>query len=827
MNAALRSIADPSAVFTGTLPIGARIGQPPVNLSFSSAPYWRVALAQAWYDMTLTSSVGLYEFWSAFHYSAVVYDWCFDNLLTINPVTGNSYKTDMQTELKRLSRLKDQAGWPGGLGEAADALSPIPNNTMAYSALPDLNGHVANGSILGNHLAWGLALVEHTNPDTHQLWTAASDLVMGRYRDTIAWIAQGHSGAQNSNYYTFFDHWHCAGVILKTIGIADFLAPDYKYSLLSHIYNLRPDGRMFRMGDSTTDDYNPTQFRTMHALAAIYWKGDPEVGPLYAYTSMQDEIDYPVGTLTDRQGGTIKTTLWKEDVSPGIKALMFAAMPDQVKTAARAYAAGPHPNFSALPLAHYFPGHTNRTSVRTSWAMDMQARPAIAIMNGKTHLFEGHGHKNTGTWDMFYGGPLTGHFGVYQASNSVFSSGYNMNFDKQSSSMNSLIIADPLEVNSVRANAVADGGIAWPRPDREPDVYTVLRSNPDQPAYLSQVLDAQWGINGFQKAAFGAHWESPDGRLAYLFTDITLGYRTKQCDRANTVHRRMLTFATGVPTNPMIMVIADWIDAKLATTEKRWLVQAIAPIQTVTANKKYYWENTVRPGGTSFLTDENANPTAEGNYYFYRGPKYVGSFGGRCTVETVFPITGQVGEIINYPDSLSPGQGLHVDAVLKQGVVKSPSGTLVTYDPGLKGNLSPTNATTWPNGEDGHSRLEIKVSGIPSVDFLHVVQASDAGVAALPVTRLSVGNLIGIRFQKLTCLFGKSGVDIGAAGPGNYSAGSIVGAPASLFAAVYPGVWRVKANGVQVGPDITVEAARKSLYVEGVPPGPLVLMRVS
>jgi hypothetical protein len=400
-----------------------------------------------------------------------------------------------------------------------------------------------------------------------------------------------------------------------------------------------------------------------------------------------------------------------------------------------------------------------------------------------------------------------------------------MNYCKQTSSMNGLIVADPAEVSNVRATAYADGGVAWPRPDREPDVYTTLRSNPDQPVYLQTQVLADYGTNGFKRADAGAHWEKGDNTAVYLYSDLTKGYQTRQSDRANTVTRRMLAVNTGNATYPLLLFIADYIDAKNSAFEKRWLCQAIDTINVDDPARRYYWRNDTRPGATSFLTDENANPNAEGYFYYYRGPKYVGSYNGRCTVDSLFPAT-MTSEVVVYPESATPGQGAHVADVLRQGTIKNPDGSLRYFDEGRKGTKSPQDGTSWPNGEEGYARLEIKASGIAAHDFLHVIHATDAAQAASAVTKIDVTGVMGARVLDKTALFRKSGGDIGQEGTGTYATGvTISGSATDLFAAVAPGTWQVHIGGVQQGSDYVVNSTNRCLWAAAVPTGALTLVR--
>jgi heparin/heparan-sulfate lyase len=167
-----------------------------------------------------------------------------------------------------------------------------------------------------------------------------------------------------------------------------------------------------------------------------------------------------------------------------------------------------------------------------------------------------HQHKDFGTFQIYFRGPLAIASGVYQGSeNSWYAKPHWTNYYQQTVSKNGLLIRDPGEQQLLSSKAANDGGQLWPN------------AGNNHPKTIRELTKPE---NGYRMGEVTAHAIGPGDSYAYIEGDITHAYSAK----VKRVTRAMLAVRTGDERVPMVFAVRDTIESAQPGFERVFLLHS-------------------------------------------------------------------------------------------------------------------------------------------------------------------------------------------------------------------------------------------------------------
>lgn len=438
---------------------------------------------------------------------ACVYDWCYD-------LMSASQKQNFINEFKRIHSLHAPF-WPARTGDGA------------------IVSHNSSGWFF-HQLHVGVAIYN----EEPLIWNNASNLFFKNFHQVRNFIYG--SQLHNQGWYANngISQSLLAGFLFRSLsGGKDIWVNDFGQIGNMHMYFMRPDKQIMRIGDVTVDSW-AHEFGTVAipGLAAYY------KNPYYVYLD-----DLNLFSAYNK----IRDDLF----------MKFLLRPANLE----------RKNFSDHPLTKYFPEPVGADMVaRTGWDLSgSYSDNAVVHMRIGQYFFGGHQHKDFGTFQIYYKGNLTGDSGMYAGSKSKYGSDHWKNYYRSTTAHNGLIIYDPNETYSGGdwTKTAVDGGIRWPyNNDVQPNAFEDLLS----PA------------NGYQMGEVTAHEFGPDTNapeFSYISGDLTRGYTGKSgtgyTNRAKKVTRSMVTFNTDNPSYPAVVVVFDKMVSTNREFRKAFLLHSI------------------------------------------------------------------------------------------------------------------------------------------------------------------------------------------------------------------------------------------------------------
>jgi heparin/heparan-sulfate lyase len=454
-------------------------------------------------------------FMSHFHQAAIVYDWCYS---TLTP----EQKSAFVTRFKRLAAGKDSPGYP------------------APASSPSIVGHAAQGALLGNQLAAGIAIYD----EEPAMYGAAARVLLDRYRAVSDFLFPGITDL-NGTYYARHDHFITANWMFRALGLANAFNPALARMPYEWIYGLRSDGRMLKSGDIVDDEYRSRMYRYVFTTVGAYYRD-----PLLLWMGEAD--------TRDRSPAGWRKTEWNQflRLPPALLALKFIMVPRGMKE--WALKQGPERLKHLAPVL-YAPFPAGRMIFRTGWSSlteGIESRDAIIDMKIGEYFIGNHQRKDFGTFQIYYRGPLAISDGVYQGAQAPYGSAHWANYYHQTVSTNGLLVFDPDETQFLYGNRANDGGQRWPNhgKDHPPDLATL--TNPG---------------NGYRMGRVTAHAIGADHRFGFIAGDITQAYSGK----VEKIQRAMLAINTGDRRYPAVLIVADHVRSKNPALDKSFLLHSV------------------------------------------------------------------------------------------------------------------------------------------------------------------------------------------------------------------------------------------------------------
>jgi len=421
------------------------------------------------------------------HKGACIYDWCYDLL------TDEEKKTFIE-EFKTFAALDHKRGYP--------PTKRRPNPMV---------GHDSEGWIMSNLLPAGVAVYDEY-PEMYEL---SARIFLESFVEARNHYYQAHMHHQGHHYSgERFVHDQLTSWLFRRMGAGDVLSREQQYVPYELIYFMRPDQKYFASGDGGDDGGHDSTKRFAALLTGTYYD-DPYLMTLADFKQLRVNDFYYVFDLLFLKPNA------------------------------------PRKPFSELPQTKYFGSPMGDMIARTSWQIGPDSRAAAVYMRLGEYYFGNHQHRDFGTFQLFYRGPLAIDTGIYWGSKETcYGSPQWRYYYQHTVSHNGLMIFDP-------ATAEQDYGGQRTKKPRHPNTLEMLKTQ-----------DFRW-------AEVLAHEFGPDTKkpeYSYLAGDITKSYYPS---KASKVKRAMVAFDTGDSTYPCVFVVLDQVVSTNPAFKKAWYLHSI------------------------------------------------------------------------------------------------------------------------------------------------------------------------------------------------------------------------------------------------------------
>ncbi|MGI5948496.1 MAG: heparinase II/III domain-containing protein [Lachnospiraceae bacterium] len=524
---------------------------------------------------------------SPIYLSAMVYDWC-------HPLMTDEDKRAFVDYAETMARtITGMGGWP-------------------MNRLYTVNGHNYETHISRDLLSFAIACYDEY-PDIYNL--VAGYMMNDEMVNSKNWWYRSHTFHQGLGYnplrfgcdlYSQFLFYRMNGTKLYSddMGKVPYM----------EVYNQRPDGRSFPEGDTNGD--------SMSKKIPTWTRGDM---PHLLYASSLWDDPYLKGEYERCSKGY--TYLSYNSFFPLMTPVNFLIVNDPFVEA--------KPR-TELPLTRMFGSPNGLMVARTGWNEGVEQSDVVVWAKiGETYTGN-HAHLDSGSFQIYYKGPLAWDNGRYDK----FGSDHDANYAKETIAHNSLLIYDPEEkMTGYKVIPEPRNSGGQRRIGRALESYTDLTS---EEVHQADLLAMEYGEDPYKP------------EYSYISGDLAPGYS----DKVSEVRRSMLFMPTGIPEKPAIFVVMDKITAKNPDFKKTFLLHSLqAPEVTgnVTEIRRddigYNGKLTVQtlfpqnpeivkvggPGRQNWVVDKNYAPTG-GKYYSEYKSEESSEFGwGRVEISPSVP----------------------------------------------------------------------------------------------------------------------------------------------------------------------------------------------
>lgn len=377
-----------------------------------------------------------------------------------------------------------------------------------------VTGHASEAMIMRDMLSAGIAIYD----EFPEMYTLAAGRFFREHLPVRNWLYNGHAYHQGDSYGVHRFSWDTFPLwIFDRLGAGNVYNPEQRWVPYLWIYTGRPDGQRLRAGDTfahSTPRSKPWSTFFQAVSVASYY-GDGVV--------LSDFL------ARGGDGDSIFEFLWRDP----------ALQPKPV---------------ADLPLSRYFEPPFGWMVARTGWGDDA----VVAEMKVNVYNFCNHQHLDAGAFQIYYKGTLAADSGLYSGSSGAYGSPHCSNYYWRTIAHNSLLVYDPAEVFSKRADYGNDGG------QRLPNGRSELKN-------LDSLLKPE---NGFRTGEVLAHGFGPDPKTpdyTLLEGDITAAYSAK----VKQVQRSCVFLNLHLPQTPAAMVVLDRVVSADPAFRKFWLLHTL------------------------------------------------------------------------------------------------------------------------------------------------------------------------------------------------------------------------------------------------------------
>lgn len=431
---------------------------------------------------------------------AIVYDWCYD----------------LTTEQEKIELVQMATGWamPMEIG--------WPPNKQG-----SLVGHGAEAQLLRDDMALAIATYDE-RPD---IWSFVGGYFYQSFVPERQWHLTSQLNHQGNCYGQYRNAWSCWGWLLITgMGAPEpysgYLVGTHAYS--HSIYTRRPDGSRFLSGDMyTSGNMVYSEAGTDALVVGLACSKDPLI---------KDEL---MRVSQGANGSNRPTTT----TGVGAARYLIFSQP-QIERASR----------SNMSNSYYFESPMGVMYARTGWDEGVDSNVAVAEMKVGEYWFGNHQHKDFGTFQLYYKGPLATESGFYEHGDSGYGTEQHMNYTNQTIAHNGMLVYDPNEDPSNFINKTNDGGQRWPNGIQQTTYENILKYPEHKPGEVEgEEIDPQ-------------NPKTPD--YTYLKGDITNAYSEKVSD-----YKRSFMFLDFKEDDvPAALIVFDKLSTPNPSLEKTWLL---------------------------------------------------------------------------------------------------------------------------------------------------------------------------------------------------------------------------------------------------------------
>jgi hypothetical protein len=425
---------------------------------------------------------------------AIVYDWLYP-LLTVEE------KRAYIAELVRLARTQE-CGYPPTRGGFVTT-------------------HSSETMIMRDMLSAGVAIYD----EDQEMYNLSAGLFFREHLRVRNWFYQGHAYHAGDSYgphrYSF-DTFPL--FIFDRLGAGNVYDSEQRFVPYLWVYTTRPDGQRLRAGDTFKDRTPRGQLWDSYLgtlLTASYYNDGVLLSQFLKEGGSSDD---------DVFDGSIFEVLWRNT----------ALQPKPIE---------------GLPLTRYFGPPFGWMVARTGWGEDA----VIAELKLNEYNFVNHQHLDAGAFQIYYRGALAIDSGLYQGGSSGgYGSPHTRNYSWRTIAHNSLLIYDPAEKFSARADYGNDGGQRLPHGRSEARTLDDLLA--PENGYLTGRVLAQ---------GFGPDIHTPDYTL--LQGDLTAAYSRK----VRVVNRSFVFLNLRNGRVPAALIVFDRVVSTDPSFRKYWLLHTI------------------------------------------------------------------------------------------------------------------------------------------------------------------------------------------------------------------------------------------------------------
>lgn len=452
----------------------------------------------AWNDIK-DASDNTRRYGACIEMTGIVYDWCYD-------LTSAEEKARLISTAEAWAECME-IGWP-----------PDKQGSLV--------GHGAEAQLLKDDLAFAIATYDE-RPD---IWNYIGGKFYEEYVPERQWHNKSQINHQGNNYGPYRNQYSAYAYLLITgMGAPEpYSGYDVGTHAYSHnIYSRRPDGTVFLSGDMWSSQpmaYNNQN--TEQLLVETACSKDPLV---------KDEL-IRISRISLKNGG-FSTNI---AVSPS-KWILFNQ--PSVKRASR----------EGMPLSYYFGSPMGVMYARTGWQEGVDSPAAVAEMNVGEYYFGNHQHKDAGSFQLYYKGPLATESGFYQ--NGVYyGSEDHYNYTMQTTAHNCMLVYDPSEDATDFCNKTNDGGQRWP-------------NGQTHPSYKDLMNDSK-----YHRASVEAEEIDPQNPMVPLYTYLKGNLTNAYSDKVSDYKRSFMFLNLWDEKTPSALIVFDKLSVSKPEYEKAWLL---------------------------------------------------------------------------------------------------------------------------------------------------------------------------------------------------------------------------------------------------------------
>ncbi|MCK9478884.1 MAG: DNRLRE domain-containing protein [Firmicutes bacterium] len=444
-----------------------------------------------------------------------------------------------------------------------------------FKRLGSENGIYPNvGSVLTSHLGEEVFMISTLIPaiavydEAPELFKNCGKHFFEQYVQALNFANSAGWHHQGTQYIEQrFGYPMIVSTIFNKMGLDNIFNESQREMAYSVIYSRLPDGRIIDDGDSKYYDEKPNEYKTKFRKVYMSTLGS------YDDPFVQDAF------LTEYPNG-IKNT--NPDSIYVMESVLYLLLynPELVRQPV-----------SDLPLTRYFGNPIGAMVARTGWDIGADSGDVVAYMKVGAFKFNNHNHLDSGSFQIYYKGPLAIDSGKYTS----YGSSHDINYYKRTIAHNAMLVYDRDE--KFPKGAVNDGGQRWPNDGKEPsDMFDLI-------------------TKGYKTGTILAHYFGPDKKVpdfSYLKGDITDSYTDKVQQ-----HKRSFLFINLKDEGyPGAFVVFDRVISSNPEYKKTWLLHSIeepqlnGKVTTITRSELGYGGKLINH--TFLPTDDNLQITKVG-----------------------------------------------------------------------------------------------------------------------------------------------------------------------------------------------------------------------